>query len=109
MQRQSPLKRVCLAIGLVLWMGVAPGCSWCRSVGKYYSSGEWYEDVEAVAAFTGVVAIVGVFMVGIGYLLNGQDPSSKSRVSSSLSRGHYWQSGRSRGYSYSDYYRTMSR
>ncbi len=102
-------RKVGLALTLVLWMSVAPGCSWFRSVGHYYGSGEWYEDVETVAAITGVVAVVSVIVVGISLLASGQDPGTGARASSYLFGPSPQRSGRSRGYSYSDYYRSMSR
>lgn len=94
-----------IALGLCLWISIAPGCSFCRSVGNYYSSSRWYEDLGNTAAAVLVLGFVVVAGVGIAILAardgvdlgaGGYNPPRTSRATSS-------------GYGWSDYYGTMSR
>ncbi len=91
--------------GLMLWMIFAPGCSWYRTVGEYYSSSQWYEDLGDAAAITLGLGLIAA--VGIGILILGSQDGvdlSGLRFSQEYSGG-----GHRSGYSYSDYHRTMSR
>lgn len=98
-------RKTAIVAGLTLWMIVAPGCSWCQSVGDYYSSSQWYEDLGDAAVVTFGVGVLVVVGAGIVFLsgLEGVDLRGLNYQPGYSSGGH-----RS-GYSYSDYYRTMSR
>lgn len=105
-----PRGRAAVALGLILWLSVASGCSWCRSVGDYYGSSRWHEDLEEAAA---AVLVVGFVMaVGIGIVILGSQDGVDLRGMSFGGHPAWGGSagrGRSPGYGWSDYYRTMSR
>lgn len=100
-----PRRKALVVLMLALWLGIAPGCSWCRSVGDYYSSSRWHEDLQSAA---GVVLVVGfVAVVGIGLVvLGGQEGADLTGLSYTPYAGSRGSSG---SYSYRDYYRTKSR
>ncbi len=60
MGRNSRTTRVLVTAGLAAALALAPGCSACRSVGNYYSSGRCYDDVGAILIF-GAGFLFGVF------------------------------------------------
>lgn len=110
MRSHTPWKRVALALGLVLWMSAAPGCSFCRSMGHYYSSGEWYEDAKEVGQAVLAVTVVTAAVVGLGILFSSLDREAGSTLSKYQKYGGSSSRGkRSGGYGWGDYHRTMSR
>ena len=63
MARRSRTKRSVVSLGLAAAIVLAPGCSTCRSVGGYYSSGQCYDDLGAFFLFSAGV-LIGVFAGG---------------------------------------------